>query len=130
LVSILIALRDHGPRKHAPWTKSTTASARSTGSSPKSAAATAAAARAWFGRHGGFVIELGDSNHQEALLAFAGNQHGTVIAAFEGCFEGIQPQTTAVAFLAVATEAGGLEDRFDILRVGYARFVRCRGQFG
>ena len=65
---------------------------------------TTGATRSTFGRHGGFIIDLGRSDNEGTVFAVARNDDLAVFAALEHSFEIVEPEIPFGALLAVATE--------------------------
>jgi hypothetical protein len=65
-------------------------------------AGTSAAARPTFGWHGSLIINSGCGNYQQTLLAVAGNNNRTILAAFEDIFTAVQLETALRSLLAMA----------------------------
>jgi len=74
------------------------------------------------GWHSFFLVQLRNGNHQDAILAFSGNDDLFVFAAFEGGIECVEAQTGFWSFAGVASEAGAFEHGSDVLGIGEAIF--------
>ncbi len=61
-------------------------------------------------------IDLSHRDHERTLCALAGNDHFAVLAALQDRFKAIEAQAAFLAFFAMATEAGGFEERPNIFR--------------
>jgi hypothetical protein len=114
-VSVLVALRNHLWSHHHARPETT-------------ATASAAGSAAAFGRHGRFIVDLGDCDDQQTLFAFAGRENLSVLAAFENGIKTVETQIAAMPFFAVAAKARRLEKRANVFRVSQSFLSRGRGQ--
>jgi hypothetical protein len=113
------------------WTargRTTGATAVAGATGRRSAARTTWAARttrAWsaFGRHGGLVIDSRGGNHQQALLAVAGNNHLALVTAFEHSIEVIQLEAVFRLALPMARHARSLEERLNVFGKGQVLLI-------
>jgi hypothetical protein len=103
-------------------------STRTAWSSGAARPARTATFRLW--RHGIFRIDLGYSDHQGAFVTFASDHDFAVFTAFERSFKAVETQAALLALLAMATEAGGFKEWFDVLRIGHTFLFGGRRKFG
>jgi hypothetical protein len=104
------------------------ASAR-TGVIAGAATRTSASASATLGRHGCFIINSSDSDDQGAFLAFSRNDNFFILAPLENAFESGQFKPGFGPLFSMATNAGGIKKRFDILGVSDSGNLRGGWQF-
>jgi hypothetical protein len=66
---------------------------------------------------------------EQTILAVTGNDHLSVLAPFQDGFEAVQAQILPGPLLAVATHAGGLEERKNILLERHVLLIRGGRKF-
>jgi hypothetical protein len=133
LIGILVPLGDELLGEHTTgttWaTAGSTGTARTTPTAVRSTGTTPAALSG-LGRHGGFVVELGNGDQERAFLAFARNDNLAIFTATKNGFETVDAKVALRPFRSVAAEAGVLKKRADVLFEGQPRFIGGGWQLG
>jgi hypothetical protein len=87
------------------------------------------AARTALGRHRNFVIDLRGGGNEQTVGAVAGDDHFSVLSAFEDAFESVQAQILPGPLLSVTTHAGSLEKWQNIFVKREALLIRNGRKF-
>jgi len=93
-------------------------------STGRSGSASSGARTARLGGHSGLAVDTCDGDHNAALGAVASNENFAIFAALQDAFEGVEAEAALGTLFAMATAAGGVEQRLDVSGEGNALFGR------